>query len=421
MNPIFLLLVGTPFLVGQDPVPPQKASESIVVAEADWAHFYDEPAHHFARAVEDLSRKHGDMAADEILVAASYLRMRGRSVTLEDSKQALSDAVLRLERLAQRVRNGDEKSIRVLDQEFGFAEAALARDAILEAKEHAEAGSGIDAGYNLVAGAFQLEHGAAWLGLPLSVDEREMLARDADLGQRLEDGGALDVTKVEVATDDLERTLGRVDGFMTTLGGGVMPASVTMATSEWMGTGAESWILVDQEPQVHENLAIEKFLDKDYPGAAAEIAKVASWLRTNLSVAAKAARHDMDDSVKELDALANSVSAGTVKSVDSLENAFARGERAMAENHQAMAVLAWADTDSLQTARHLRAAVRHVEQALALSRRELGEGVAKTFKGIDSVAARLTDGEGWIPDEVDQALAAVGNEISQLKEQLKTS
>jgi len=55
--------------------------------------------------------KHPATAADEILLAASYLRMRGQSAKLDEGQQSLANAAMRLDKLAHRVGTKRESSI----------------------------------------------------------------------------------------------------------------------------------------------------------------------------------------------------------------------------------------------------------------------------------------------------------------------
>ena len=80
--------------------------------------------------------------------------------------------------------------------------------------------------------------------------------------------------------------------------------------------------------------ARESFLKKDYKAAAEEIRKSVKYMKTEEFHAAASGKKMLTASIKELDKLAKDVEKGSVTTVNTLDNAFARARDAIASNPQ---------------------------------------------------------------------------------------
>ncbi len=110
----------------------------------------------------------------------------------------------------------------------------------------------------------------------------------------------------------------------------------------WRVTDVATWYPVSEEPQRHFTDAVAAYAKKDYQAVATDIRKAAGYLRLEAGRASGAAEQELDHSVAELDKLAASVEKGAVKDKQSLANAFARANHALALAHRSKAAELWA-------------------------------------------------------------------------------
>ncbi|MEZ6062135.1 MAG: hypothetical protein R3C19_17485 [Planctomycetaceae bacterium] len=174
------------------------------------------------------------------------------------------------------------------------------------------------------------------------------------------------------------------------------------------------WVRFVEEPSDHMKRAHENFLKKDFKAAAHDLWLAGGFLHAAASNAVGDARTALTASAREIDQLAKDVEAGGVKSVTTLENAFARAEHALAHHHHTMAKTAIRNQRGRTGGHYLRSATNHVENAARWTGHKLEAGAEATANGVRMVAGRLVEGTGFVPDEVGKGVTWVGTEIEKL-------
>jgi hypothetical protein len=165
--------------------------------------------------------------------------------------------------------------------------------------------------------------------------------------------------------------------------------------------------------------AHEFFLKKDFKAAAAEIRNAAELLNQEAEKATIEGKKALTASINELEKLAKDVEKGTVTSEKKLKDAFARAEHALAKYHYLNASEQWAKKETKETGHALKSAAQHVEQAAKWAGHEMETGTVDVIKGTRTVAGKLIEGAGWVPEEVGKSITAIGSEISKLGKKIE--
>lgn len=167
---------------------------------------------------------------------------------------------------------------------------------------------------------------------------------------------------------------------------------------------------IDQHfKQAHEN-----FIKKDTKAAAAEIREAARLVDREAKSATGEGKKALLDSGKELEKLAGDVEKGTVKSVESLDHAFARVDHDLARHHYLRASASWAKRAAEDTGHELEAAAGALEHGAAWSGREAEKAVRATVRDTRLIAGKLIEGTGWVPAEVGKGIEKVGDGVERL-------
>jgi hypothetical protein len=167
-------------------------------------------------------------------------------------------------------------------------------------------------------------------------------------------------------------------------------------------------------PDEHFQKAHEFFLKKDFKAAASEIRDGAELVKQEAEKATTKAKKALEASADELEQLAKDVEKGAVTSDKKMKDAFARAEHALAEYHYLNASELWAKKEAKETGHELESAVQHLERAAKWSGHEMKKGTAEVLDSIRTVAGKLIEGAGWVPEEVGKGITAIGSEISKL-------
>jgi hypothetical protein len=182
----------------------------------------------------------------------------------------------------------------------------------------------------------------------------------------------------------------------------------------WFIVEEDVWIRLNDEPSLHMHQAHESFLKKEYGATTNDLRKAAGYLHIAARNASSETKAALTASAYELDSLATDVQAGRVKSVKSLDTAFARAEHALGADYHAKAKAALNAKHHAMAGHYLRSAVNHVEDAAKWSGHELESGTVATAKGVRSVAGKLIDGSGCIVDEAEKGITWVGDEVEKV-------
>jgi hypothetical protein len=187
-------------------------------------------------------------------------------------------------------------------------------------------------------------------------------------------------------------------------------ASVAAAQAKAV-TQAGEVIGARREAQAHFDSARAAFRAKRTAIASKELNAAAVFTRDNADSATGAARNALVSSAAELERLATQVSKSRVKSVKTLDYAFARTQLAEAQFHQARAVAAFQGTKIAASGAELLMGVDHFERSFVDAGRTAKEPAKKAIADARSIASKLISGTSVAPADVESALTALGIEI----------
>ncbi|MFO1021673.1 MAG: hypothetical protein U0903_13395 [Planctomycetales bacterium] len=187
----------------------------------------------------------------------------------------------------------------------------------------------------------------------------------------------------------------------------------------WVFLDEKVWLRYADEPPMHMDRARERFLKREYNAAARELHKVGGYLHAAASHAEEDVKKALESSAREIDSLATGVEKGTVKTVDKLEEAFARAEHALALHHHRMAERAAEHNQPVTAGEHLRAAVNHVENAAKWTGHMLEEDSRSVLRGAKELAGKMIAVPGFLLKESSKGMQAVGSEIQRLGKRIE--
>lgn len=201
--------------------------------------------------------------------------------------------------------------------------------------------------------------------------------------------------------------------------------SAASAPTKPAGTGNDQWVVEEElwvvfidEPANHIREAREDFMKKDARAAAAQIRKVAAFLRIDARRASGATRRGLLASASELDRLARGVKNGTVKSVGELDSVFARTWHSLAEYHYLAASEAWEKRQPRRAGHALKSAVNCIEQGFKCAGHAVGTGTRKTLNAARYVSGKLIEGAGTVGEGVGTVIDDCGRATTRLGQRI---
>ena len=174
------------------------------------------------------------------------------------------------------------------------------------------------------------------------------------------------------------------------------------------------WVYFVDAPEEHFQKARVSFLKKEYKAAASEIHRAAAMVSLEAARAKGKTKDALTASAKELHTLATKIETGSVKDVHEMNAAVARAHQALAQHHYLKASESWAKKETQKAGHEMKAAMTHVENALAWSGHKIEAGWDATVNGIREVSAKMIKGPGWVAKEVGKALESTGREVDKL-------
>lgn len=188
--------------------------------------------------------------------------------------------------------------------------------------------------------------------------------------------------------------------------------------SRWIETDTTTWYPVSEEPQRHFMAAVAAYGQRDFGKAGTEIHKAASYVRLEAGRATGDARQRLNRSVRALDALASSVTKGTLTDSRVMERIFARADNALALSHRAKASSAWIDKRADDAGYELKAAAHGLDGAAIWAGKTAKEGAGDVVDQTRTLGDKLASGAATTADEVrkgfalfDRGLAKVARDI----------
>lgn len=182
----------------------------------------------------------------------------------------------------------------------------------------------------------------------------------------------------------------------------------------WLVTDVTTWYPVSEEPQHHFTAIVAAYAKKDYKAVATEIRKATSYLRLEAGRATGDAKKEINSSIAQLDSLADSVEKGVTKGELAMDRAFAKANHALAVEHRAKAMEAWARKDYSKAGYELKAAAHGLESAAGWVGSEAKAGVSATVTDTRALGDKITSGLSWTRDEVAKGFETMGNSLIEL-------
>lgn len=175
------------------------------------------------------------------------------------------------------------------------------------------------------------------------------------------------------------------------------------------------WYQLADEPNFHFHQARLHFLQRQTALAATDIKKGAAMIKLAMGLAAGEGKQALQDSAKELFALAADLEHGKVVTLTALNRAFSRSHVALATyNHEAAEAHVKRE-EFKQAGLHLRAAAHDLEHAQAWAGGELSSRAAGEVLSAQELAKELVAGAGFAVEEVVKNLAELAKEVEALE------
>lgn len=156
------------------------------------------------------------------------------------------------------------------------------------------------------------------------------------------------------------------------------------------------------------------FLDGKAAASAENIRQGAALLMVEAERARDKETKTLMASARELRGLADNVEKGNVASVERLDKAFSHAHYALAKSHYAYGVKAWEAKDVDTAAQAFKVAAIHLQRAVIWPGYERKEYVDKVVEDINLLSGKLLGGTGWVAEEAEKVIAALGEEIDEI-------
>lgn len=178
------------------------------------------------------------------------------------------------------------------------------------------------------------------------------------------------------------------------------------------------WLQLVDEPYHHMQAAREQFLLGDRRGAADELRTSAVYLRISSQNSPRTTRPALLEAATDLENQAIRVQAGTLKTVNRLDQSFARAEYALARHHHAAATESWSKQQARAAGLRIQAATTAAERASVWTGHKVSDGAKTVYSGARSLGGGLVQGSGYVVDQVGRGFESVGKQIGSLGQKI---
>ena len=175
------------------------------------------------------------------------------------------------------------------------------------------------------------------------------------------------------------------------------------------------------EPCRHFEAARDQFVARQFPRTAEHLRTASAYLRLEAARADAQQRAALDASVRELQRLAVGVERNQVRSVETLQAAFAQAHYALASHHCVKSAhrccrkSTFADKDEMIRAGHdLRAATIHVERGLQWAGEDSDEETRNDLLASQLTAQALIRNEGGSQNDMQRILHRMHGKLENL-------
>ena len=189
------------------------------------------------------------------------------------------------------------------------------------------------------------------------------------------------------------------------------------AQKEWYD---DVGIYLDHDVEHHFFEAKAHFEAGDFHAAAENIRGSATLLKIDAVRLSSSKYEELEDASKELNNLADRVDNGEVKSMQEIRDVFAHTHYVLATRHLANAREKWLKKDTENTGHAISASVRHIKNAMEWADVEADKVFTDLLDDIVPVTEKLMKDTGWVSEEVEKILDAVGKELEKLGKSLES-
>jgi hypothetical protein len=212
-------------------------------------------------------------------------------------------------------------------------------------------------------------------------------------------------------------------GSLSLAGQAVSPDSEVVIEEELSAPGDSSvindtWIFFANEPNKGFNDAKTHFLAEATKSTVFEIRRAASYLKLEAARGRLAKLTGLENSIEELDDLADDVANGVVTTVDQFEAPFARAQLSLARFHQDMAGVTWRRKEYKRTGQELLAAAANLEHAAEWAGHTLDSTAQLALTHTRTDAKALIDGSHWTRARVEKTVAELQAETKRVGKEL---
>jgi hypothetical protein len=190
-----------------------------------------------------------------------------------------------------------------------------------------------------------------------------------------------------------------------------MDSAVAAAAQAKVATQAGEVLSARLEAQPYLDGARSAFVARDRGAASKGLRDAAAFTRGQADSAIEPAKKALAASADELNRLATRVSKGSVKTVKTLDNTFARMQLAEAQLHCTRALDASNRKNAGATSAEIVMLVDHFERAAADAGNPLSASAQQAVATARSLAGKLTQTANVPQADVDAALAAMDKEV----------
>jgi hypothetical protein len=193
-----------------------------------------------------------------------------------------------------------------------------------------------------------------------------------------------------------------------------MDSAVAAAAQAKATTQAGEVISARREAQAYLDNARAGFIAKKRTVASEALRDAAAFTRRQADSATGAAKDALTRSADELDRLATQVAKSTVKSVKTLDHAFARTQLAEAQFHHERAAAAWGAAQAGVAGAELIMVTDHFERAIADAGQSASQPLDQAIADARALGSKLMQGGTVVPADVESTLTMLDSEIRGL-------
>lgn len=169
-----------------------------------------------------------------------------------------------------------------------------------------------------------------------------------------------------------------------------------------------------REAQTFFDSARASFLLKRRAAASKSLRDAAAFTREQADRSTGLDKDALANSAKELDRLATGVANHSVKSVKTLDYAFARTQVAEAQYHYTGMLAAWNKRDGGVAGAELTMAIDHLDRGVSDAGLRLAPEAQATLVEVRSLAAEMTKGSVLVAADVEKTLTTFDAELQRI-------